>query len=144
MARRVSDDEWEHTAPTRPRPPTTAGIRATPSLPTELHQIARHAERADVGEVPLKAKRGPKNHIRAETVAKIVGQVYRQLIERDPTFTTAISDSARVGQWPQFLRAIFQAMEMDDYSDFLMLKVTGEMRREATKPAVAKNPKLDN
>jgi hypothetical protein len=97
-------------------------------LPAKLGRIVDQCETASVAEAPVRAGLGRKEDVRAKTIARITARVYRDIIGRHPTFTTDVFTSDITGQWPHFLKSVFQAMRTDGYGDYLMRRVAGEMR----------------
>jgi hypothetical protein len=113
-------------------------------LPTELRHIARQANAADVSHLPRKATPGRLRDNRSLVVARNAGHAYRDLTGRLPTYTTDPATSARRGRWPTFLRSVFLAMRLGDYSDHFMRTVAEEMKRAADGTGDAKPPNSGN
>jgi hypothetical protein len=97
-------------------------------LPETLRTIVRHAERADVSFVPLRAGLGRRPDLRADDVGRIVGHAYLTLTGKRPTFTTDPRTSARSGEWLQFLKAVFRVLGLDGAGDRLALEVARHMK----------------
>jgi hypothetical protein len=57
-----------------------------------------------------------------------VGDAYLTLTGKRPTYTTDPDTSARSGDWPQFLKAVFLALGLDGAGDRLALEVARHMR----------------
>ena len=104
-------------------------------LPQELCRLARQAACADVSDLPLKAKRGRKEDIRAFKIGRIAGRVYYDLTGQLPTFTTDPGTSRLSGQWPTFLRSVLDVMHMDHSADYLARKIAEAMRPMSGQPA---------
>jgi hypothetical protein len=97
-------------------------------LPETLRTIVQQAERADVSAVPLRAGLGRRRDLRAGGVGRIVGDAYLTLTGKRPTYTTDPDTSARSGDWPQFLKAVFLALGLDGAGDRMALEVARHMR----------------
>jgi hypothetical protein len=97
-------------------------------VPAELRRIVDQCETASVAHVPVRARPGRKEDVRARTIARIAARVYSDIIGRHPTFTTDALTSKITGQWPHFLKSVFQAMRIEGYGDHLMRRVAGEVR----------------
>jgi hypothetical protein len=97
-------------------------------LPAELRLIADQCEASNVENMSITARRGRKENTRAIVLGRIAARAYSDLTGRHPTYTTDVRTSIRTGPWPRFLKAVFQAMEMDGYGDHLVKTLTAEQK----------------
>jgi len=98
-------------------------------LPDTLRRMGRQADRATIRDQPANAGRGAKRQQQAYVIARVAGEIYRDITGRNPTFTTDPDTSARSGRWPTFLGEVLSAVGVDGYGDRSMRTVATEMRR---------------
>jgi hypothetical protein len=108
-------------------------------LPAELRLIADQCDAANVENMSIAGKRGPKENTRAIVLGRIAARAYVDLTGRDPTYTTD-HISARTGPWPRFLKAVFQAMKMDGYGDHRVITLAAEQKGDTAPETVLHGP----
>ena len=108
------------------------------ALPEQLRLIMRQARQADVSAVPVEVAGGRKRDDRAAVVGQLAAELYGRITGKPATYTSDPRTSVRKGHWPEFLHAVFAAMQIEGGGDMLVRKPAQGRRRASEKTAVVK------